>query len=69
MKWTVQIELFGHKFNVPVEAFDEEEAKEAAMVRAKKSIKVVGIQQGWKEKKPPPNNEFDHIMNMLGFKK
>ena len=69
MKWTVQIELFGHKFNVPVEAFDEEESKEAAMVRAKKSIKVVGIQQGWKEKKPPPNNEFDHIMNMLGFKK
>jgi len=69
MKWTVQIELFGHKFNVPVEAFDEEEAKEVAMIRAKKSIKAIGVQPGWKEKKPPPKNEFDAIMDIFGYKK
>ena len=69
MKLTVTIELFGKQFNIPVDEFDENDAKDAAVIRARKSIKVVGIQQGWKEKKPPPDNEFDHIMNMLGFKK
>ena len=50
MKWTVQIELFGHKFNVPVEAFDEEEAKEVAMIGPRNPSRLLGCSQAGKRR-------------------
>ena len=69
MKQTVTIELFGKKFDIQVDEFDEQDAKDRAVARAKRSIKVVGVQPGWKEKEKPKDGGLDHILGMFGMKR
>lgn len=69
MKQTVTIELFGKKFDIQVDEFDEQDAKDRAVARAKRSIKVVGVQPGWKEKEKPKDDGLDQILGMFGMKR
>ena len=69
MKWTVTVEIFGKQFNIQVDEFDEQDAKDRAVARAKRSIKVVGVQPGWKEKEKPKDDGLDHILGMFGMKR
>lgn len=69
MKQTVTIELFGKRFDIQVDEFDEHDARDRAIARARSSIKIVGVQPGWKEKKKPKDDGLDHILGMFNMKR
>jgi uncharacterized protein YlxP (DUF503 family) len=69
MKQTVTIELFGKKFDIQVDEFDEHDAKDRAVARVRKSIKVVSVQPGWKEKEKPKDDVVDQMLGIFGMRR
>lgn len=75
MKYKVKLELFGHAFNVQVDAGDDAEALDLATKRAKANVKAVAVQVYVDEKKQenakqvPPDFDITHMLNIFGMKK